>query len=77
MISESVLRRLLKQDVIQHIKLKGDEDKNDPKIYVFQEGKPVSFNEISYYMYKITIYNAAIYDNIIHTIFIIGPTRLE
>ncbi|CAK1587465.1 unnamed protein product [Parnassius mnemosyne] len=43
MISETVLRRLLKQDVIQHIKLRGDEEKNDPKRYVFQEGKPVDY----------------------------------
>ncbi|XP_026333651.1 metal transporter CNNM3-like isoform X2 [Hyposmocoma kahamanoa] len=43
MISETVLRRLLKQDVIQHIKLRGDEDKNDPKRYVFSEGKPVDY----------------------------------
>ncbi|CAG9574947.1 unnamed protein product [Danaus chrysippus] len=43
MISENVLRRLLKQDVIQHVKLRGDEDKNDPKRYVFQEGKPVDY----------------------------------
>ncbi|PZC70498.1 hypothetical protein B5X24_HaOG215826 [Helicoverpa armigera] len=42
-ISETVLRRLLKQDVIQHIKLRGDEDKNDPKRYVFSEGKPVDY----------------------------------
>ncbi|KPJ02267.1 Metal transporter CNNM2 [Papilio xuthus] len=43
MISETVLRRLLKQDVIHHIKLRGDEDRNDPKRYVFQEGKPVDY----------------------------------
>ncbi|CAB3224459.1 unnamed protein product [Arctia plantaginis] len=43
LISETVLRRLLKQDVIQHIKLRGDEEKNDPKRYVFQEGKPVDY----------------------------------
>ncbi|RVE44514.1 hypothetical protein evm_010843 [Chilo suppressalis] len=43
MISETVLRRLLKQDVIQHIKLRGDEDKNDPKRFVFQEGKSVDY----------------------------------
>ncbi|CAH2062154.1 unnamed protein product, partial [Iphiclides podalirius] len=43
MISETVLRRLLKQDVMQHIKLRGDEDRNDPKRYVFQEGKPVDY----------------------------------
>ncbi|CAH1642136.1 unnamed protein product [Spodoptera littoralis] len=42
-ISETVLRRLLKQDVIQHIKLRGDEDRNDPKRYVFSEGKPVDY----------------------------------
>ncbi|XP_049883207.1 unextended protein-like [Pectinophora gossypiella] len=42
-ISETVLRRLLKQDVIQHIKLRGDEAKDDPKRYVFQEGKPVDY----------------------------------
>ncbi|CAH2244309.1 jg19673 [Pararge aegeria aegeria] len=43
MISETVLRRLLKQDVIQHIKDRADKDKNDPKRYVFQEGKPVDY----------------------------------
>ncbi|XP_060809213.1 unextended protein isoform X2 [Amyelois transitella] len=43
LVSETVLRRLLKQDVIQHIKLRGDEDKNDPKRYVYQEGKPVDY----------------------------------
>ncbi|KAL0853107.1 hypothetical protein ABMA27_012875 [Loxostege sticticalis] len=43
LISESVLRRLLKQDVIQHIKLRGDEGRDDPKRYVFQEGKPVDY----------------------------------
>lgn len=43
LISETVLRRLLKQDVIQHIKLRGDEDKNDPKRFVFQEGKSVDY----------------------------------
>ncbi|CAK1554455.1 unnamed protein product [Leptosia nina] len=43
MISETVLRRLLKQDVIQHIKLRGDEDKNDPKRFVYQEGKPSDY----------------------------------
>ncbi|KAI5632957.1 metal transporter CNNM4 [Phthorimaea operculella] len=42
-ISETVLRRLLKQEVIVHIKLKGDEPKDDPKRYVFQEGKPVDY----------------------------------
>ncbi|XP_038221115.1 metal transporter CNNM4-like [Zerene cesonia] len=43
MISETVLRRLLKQDVIQHIRLRGDEEKNDPKRFVYQEGKPVDY----------------------------------
>ncbi|XP_072943230.1 unextended protein-like [Epargyreus clarus] len=43
MISETVLRRLLKQDVVQHVKLRGDEAKDDPKRYVFQEGKPVDY----------------------------------
>ncbi|XP_050676377.1 unextended protein-like [Leptidea sinapis] len=43
MISETVLRRLLKQDVIQHIRLRGDEDKNDPKRFVYQEGKAVDY----------------------------------
>lgn len=53
MISETVLRRLLKQDVIQHIKLKGDEDKNDPKRYVFQEGKSVSNNFQSFFFFRL------------------------
>ncbi|XP_063543882.1 unextended protein-like [Cydia strobilella] len=43
MISETVLRRLLKQDVVKHIKLRGDEDRTDPKAYVFQEGRPVDY----------------------------------
>ncbi|GBP32700.1 Metal transporter CNNM2 [Eumeta japonica] len=41
-VSETVLRRLLKQDVIHHIKLKG-KDRKDPSIYVFQQGKPVDY----------------------------------
>ncbi|CAB3262331.1 unnamed protein product [Arctia plantaginis] len=41
-VSETVLRRLLKQDVIQHIKLKG-KTKKDPSTYVFQQGKPVDY----------------------------------
>lgn len=40
-VSESVLRRLLKQDVIQYIKLKG-KDRKDPSTYVYVQGKPVS-----------------------------------
>ncbi|XP_022819240.1 metal transporter CNNM4-like [Spodoptera litura] len=41
-VSETVLRRLLKQDVIQHIKIKG-KTKKDPSTYVFQQGKPVDY----------------------------------
>ncbi|KAJ8705449.1 hypothetical protein PYW08_012495 [Mythimna loreyi] len=41
-VSETVLRRLLKQDVIHHIKLKG-KSKKDPSTYVFQQGKPVDY----------------------------------
>ncbi|KAJ8703813.1 hypothetical protein PYW07_013107 [Mythimna separata] len=41
-VSETVLRRLLKQDVIHHIKLKG-KTKKDPSTYVFQQGKPVDY----------------------------------
>ncbi|XP_053623053.1 unextended protein-like isoform X2 [Plodia interpunctella] len=41
-VSETVLRRLLRQDVIQHIKLKG-KTKKDPSTYVFQQGKPVDY----------------------------------
>ncbi|XP_060809108.1 unextended protein [Amyelois transitella] len=41
-VSETVLRRLLRQDVIQHIKVKG-KTKKDPSTYVFQQGKPVDY----------------------------------
>ncbi|CAF4939994.1 unnamed protein product [Pieris macdunnoughi] len=41
-VSETVLRRLLKQDVIQHIKVKG-KTKKDSSTYVFQQGKPVDY----------------------------------
>ncbi|XP_075989155.1 unextended protein-like [Anticarsia gemmatalis] len=41
-VSETVLRRLLRQDVIHHIKLKG-KTKKDPTTYVFQQGKPVDY----------------------------------
>ncbi|XP_052757265.1 unextended protein-like [Galleria mellonella] len=41
-VSETVLRRLLRQDVIHHIKLKG-KTKKDPSTYVFQQGKPVDY----------------------------------
>ncbi|XP_038221088.1 metal transporter CNNM4-like [Zerene cesonia] len=41
-VSETVLRRLLKQDVIHHIKVKG-KTKKDVNTYVFQQGKPVDY----------------------------------
>lgn len=41
-ISESILRRLLNQDIIHHIKSKGKE-KDDPSLIIFQQGKPVDF----------------------------------
>ncbi|XP_073964409.1 metal transporter uex [Choristoneura fumiferana] len=41
-VSETVLRRLLRQDVIHHIKVKG-KSKKDPSIYVYQQGKPVDY----------------------------------
>lgn len=41
-ISESILRRLLNQDIIHHIKSKG-KDKDDPSLTIFQQGKPVDF----------------------------------
>lgn len=41
-ISEIILRRLLNQDIVHHIKIKGKE-KSDPSILIFQQGKPVDF----------------------------------
>ncbi|XP_069363760.1 unextended protein-like isoform X2 [Maniola hyperantus] len=41
-VSETVLRRLLRQDVIQYIKMKG-KTKREPSTYVFQQGKPVDY----------------------------------
>ncbi|XP_049883189.1 unextended protein-like [Pectinophora gossypiella] len=41
-VSETVLRRLLKQDVIQYIKLKG-KTKKDPSTFVYHQGKPVDY----------------------------------
>ncbi|XP_026313925.1 metal transporter CNNM2-like [Hyposmocoma kahamanoa] len=41
-VSETVLRRLLRQDVIHHIKLKG-KTKKDPSTYVYHQGKPVDY----------------------------------
>jgi metal transporter CNNM len=41
-VSETILRRLLNQDILRHIKCKGKE-KTDPSIIVFTQGKPVDF----------------------------------
>jgi len=41
-ISETILRRLLNQDVIKHIKCKGKE-KDDESLLIYQQGKPVDF----------------------------------
>ncbi|XP_037875807.1 unextended protein isoform X2 [Bombyx mori] len=41
-VSETVLRRLLRQDVIQHIKLKG-KTRRDSATYVYHQGKPVDY----------------------------------
>ncbi|XP_041988868.1 unextended protein-like [Aricia agestis] len=41
-VSETVLRRLLKQDVIQFIKLKG-KTKREPSTYVYQQGKAIDY----------------------------------
>uniref|UniRef100_A0A8D8YKD0 Metal transporter CNNM2 n=1 Tax=Cacopsylla melanoneura TaxID=428564 RepID=A0A8D8YKD0_9HEMI len=40
-ISETVLMRLLKQDVIHHIKIKKDTDKDDPATIIYHQNKPV------------------------------------
>lgn len=43
-ISETILRRLLKQDIIYHIKVKSREKaRNDPAAVIYQQGKPVDF----------------------------------
>ncbi|XP_066991893.2 unextended protein isoform X3 [Anabrus simplex] len=43
-ISETILRRLLKQDVIYHIKVKNKEKaKHDPLTIIYQQGKPVDY----------------------------------
>lgn len=41
-ISENILRRLLNQDVIRHIKIK-TKSKNDPLNVIFHQNKPVDF----------------------------------
>lgn len=44
MISETILRRLIKQDVIYHIKVKNKEkNKTDPQTIIYQQGKPVDY----------------------------------
>ncbi|XP_043275571.1 unextended protein isoform X2 [Venturia canescens] len=43
-ISETILRRLLKQDIIYHIKVKNREKaRNDPAAVIYQQGKPVDY----------------------------------
>lgn len=42
-ISETVLMRLLKQDVIHHIKIKKDTDKDDPATIIYHQNKPVDY----------------------------------
>lgn len=39
-VSETILRRLLKQDIIHHIKIRNKE-KNDDGMVIYEEGKPV------------------------------------
>lgn len=41
-ISETILQRLLNQDVIFHIKCKG-KDKNDPSLFIFEQGQPADY----------------------------------
>lgn len=41
-VSETILRRLLNQDITRHIKL-GALKKNDPNRFIFQKGQPVDF----------------------------------
>lgn len=42
MVSETILRRLLNQDIVRHIKCKG-KDKNDPSMFIFTQGKSVDY----------------------------------
>lgn len=41
-VSETILRRLLSQDIIHSIKCKGKE-KHDPSMIIYQQGKPVDY----------------------------------
>ncbi|XP_053693544.1 unextended protein [Sabethes cyaneus] len=42
MVSETILRRLLNQDIVHHVKQKG-KDKNDPSMFIITRGKPADF----------------------------------
>lgn len=41
-VSETILRRLLNQDIVRHIKCKG-KDKNDPSVLIYTQGKAVDY----------------------------------
>lgn len=41
-ISETILRRLLKQDIVYHIK-KNKDWRNDPACVIYQRGKPADY----------------------------------
>ncbi|XP_062561315.1 unextended protein [Armigeres subalbatus] len=41
-VSETILRRLLNQDIVHHVKHKG-KDRNDPSMFIITRGKPVDF----------------------------------
>lgn len=41
-VSETILRRLLNQDIVRHIKCK-NKDKNDPSMFIYAQGKPVDY----------------------------------
>lgn len=41
-VSETILRRLLNQDVMQQIRSKGKE-KDDPSMIIYQQGKPADY----------------------------------
>ncbi|XP_055641243.1 unextended protein [Toxorhynchites rutilus septentrionalis] len=41
-VSETILRRLLNQDIVHHVKCKG-KDRNDPSMFIITRGKPVDF----------------------------------
>ena len=43
-ISETILRRLLSQDVIYHVKMKNKEKgRNDPSAVIYTQGKPADY----------------------------------